>query len=174
MKFLLLLLLPLAGFPQVKLEKISLLDNKVEILAPKKLSPMSNEQWAIKYGATKRPFLALSDENLEVNLLADLVGKGADDSQMVAYKDFRMQHLAKSRTDVKFLENGLKTVNGKKVGYFKFSSNSTDRKIFNYYFFITADGNMLFFTFNCPDDLRKSWEKTADEMVESLKVNPQP
>ncbi|HZE85629.1 MAG TPA: hypothetical protein VE035_15035 [Puia sp.] len=177
MKVLLFLFFPLIGFSQPKLEKISLLDNKVEILSPKQLSPMSDQiwvtkypAWATKYGEKNRPALALSDANGEVNFLAEMTGMPAAENQLGDFKKFQMQGVAKYKGDVEFLGNGVKTINGKQVGYFKFLSKAADQKVFNYYFFCTVGGKILSFTFNCIESLQKDWEKTADEMMASLKV----
>src|SRR5882762_3490164 len=114
MKILLFLLFPMACFAQPKLEKISLLDNKVEILSPKQLSPMSDQiwvtkypAWASKYGAKNRPVLALSDANGEVNFLAEMTGMSSAENQLGDFKKFQMQGVAKNKSDVEFLGNEI-------------------------------------------------------------------
>lgn len=170
LKLITLLLLPVLGFSQTKLSKINLLNDKVEILAPEGLSKMTDEIWKLKYGTTPRPILVLTDENAEVNLLADMTQQPATENQLAAYKDFRIANLKKTRTDITILEDAVKTVNGKKVGVIKFSSQAVDQKIFNYYFFSIVDGKILLFTFNCAEKLKATWEKTADEILLSLKI----
>ncbi len=171
MKFIALLFLPIFTFGQIKLDKkISLLDNKVEILAPKELSKMSDEMWTLKYHTLPRPELVLTDENGEINLLVDLTQQPAAENQIAAYKDFRISNLKKNRTDIKILSDGIKTVDGKKIGFIKFSSEASDQNIFNFYFFTVVNGKILLFTFNCIEALQKTWEKTADEILDSLKI----
>ncbi len=170
MKFIVLLLFPASCFAQIKLEKISLLNNKIEILAPKELSRMTDEMWTLRYQKRARPILVLTDKNGEVNFIADITRQPVAESQLASYKDFQIQQLKKKRPDFKVLKDGIKTINGKKVGYFTFLSPSTDQKVFNYYFFEIVDGKILFFTFNCIEKLQKHWENTADEMVASLKT----
>ena len=72
--------------------------------------------------------------------------------------------------ELKVLNGGVKVINGKKVGYFKFITQAIDQKIFNYYFFTIVDGKILLFSFNCIETLRVNWEKSADEIVNSLKT----
>jgi hypothetical protein len=171
MKILTLLLFPILSFGQIKpYQKISLLDNKVEILAPKELSKMPDTMWTLKYHNFPRPILALSDKDGEVNLLVDLTQQAAVDSQMTAYKDFRIKNLKKTRTDIKILEEGIKNVNGKHIGFIKFSSQATDQYIFNYYAFAAVHGKILALNFNCIEKLQKTWEKVADEIVASLRT----
>ena len=162
---------PVLSFGQPKLDRtISLLGNKVEIRVPNELSKMTDEMWTLKYHTMPRPELVLTDENAEINLLVDLTQQPLTDNQLTAYKNFRISNLKKTRTDIQVLSDGVKTVNGKKIGYIKFLSQASDQKIFNYYFFTVVNGKILFFTFNCIEKLQKIWEKTADQLLESLKI----
>ena len=170
MKFIALLLFPLFSFSQGKFDKINLLENKVEILAPKELSKMTDQMWSLKYQKRERPILVLTDENGEVNLIADMTKQPAAENQLASFKDFQIAQLKKSRPDLKVLEDGVKTINGKKVAYFKFLSQAIDQKVFNYYFFTLVDGKILLFTFNCIEKLQTTWEKSADEIVASLRT----
>ena len=171
MKFIVLLFLPIFSFGQIKLDhKISLLDDKVEILTPKELSKMTDEMWKIKYGSALRPILAFSDKNIEVNLIAQFTNQKWEEKELAEYNDFRIDNLKKTRTDVQILEDGIKDINGKKVGFFKFMSQAIGDKIFNYYFFTIVEERILIFTFNCAEKLRSIWEKTADQMVASLRT----
>jgi len=123
-----------------------------------------------KYQKRIRPILVLPDEDGEVNLIADLTQLSATENQMSAFKDAQLQQLKKNRPDMTVLAEGVKTVNGKKVGYFKFVTQAIDQKVFNYYFFTVVSGKILLFSFNCIEKLQKKWEHTADEIVASLKV----
>lgn len=162
--------LPVLLFSQVKLERISLLNNKATILAPKELSKMTNEMWTLKYQKRVRPILVLTDANGEVNLIADITQQSVTEDQLGSFKDFQLAQLKKGKSDLKILQDGVRTINGKKVGYYKFLSKAIDQKVFNYYFFTIVDGKILFFTFNCIEKLQTTWEKTADQIVASLKT----
>jgi hypothetical protein len=171
MKFIALLLLPIFSFAQTKLEqKISILDQRVELLVPKELVKITPEIWKIKYGNMQQPILSLSDKDVDVNLIGQFTNQKWDENNLAEYKDFRINNLKKTRTDVEILENGVKDINGKKVGFFKFMSQARDVKIFNYYFFTIVDEKIFLFNFNCSEASRNTWEKTADEIVASLKT----
>lgn len=170
MKFLALLLFPIFSFGQSKLDTVSILNGKVKILAPKELSSMTEEMWTAKYQARTRPVMVLSDKDGEVNLIADLTPQPATENQIVSFKDYQIQQLKAKRPDLNLLSDGVKTVNGKKIGYFKFVTQAVDQKVFNYYFFTIANGKILLFTFNCIEKLQKKWESTADNIVASLLI----
>ncbi len=131
---------------------------------------MTEEMWTAKYQKRARPILALSDEDGEVNLIADMTQQPATENQIVSFKDYQIQQLKAKRPDLNLLSDGVKTVNGKKVGYFKFVTQAVDQKVFNYYFFTIVDGKILLFTFNCIEKLQKKWESTADDIVSSLQI----
>jgi hypothetical protein len=169
--FVLWMLLSLPGFSQTAKEKLNLLDGKVELLVPSELTSMRNEMWRLKYHDMPRPILALTDDNGEINLIGDMTGQAATEEQLDAFKDFQIDHFKKSRPDIKMLDNGIRMINERKIGFFKFLSRAGGQKVFNYYFFTIVDGKVLLFTFNCIKELRSSWEKSADEMVTSLRVN---
>jgi hypothetical protein len=170
MKFIVFLLFPIFSFSQSKLDTIKLLSDKVKLLAPKELKSMSDEMWTAKYQRRTRPILVLSDEDGEVNLLADMTQLSATENQIEAFKNAQLQQLKKSRSDLSVLDEGVKTINGKKVGYFKFVTQAVDQKVFNYYFFTVVNGKILLFSFNTIEKLQKKWENTADEIVASLKT----
>ncbi|MBN8854038.1 MAG: hypothetical protein BGO55_06585 [Sphingobacteriales bacterium 50-39] len=170
MRLFILLLLPTLGFSQSKLKSISLFDGRIELKVPKRMAEMSDEMWALKYRSRERPPMVLTDDDGEVNLLASGTRQQATESQMTDFVDFQMDQLKKQRSDLVILDHGVKTVNEKNVGFFKFFSTAADQKVFNYYFFIIVEGKVVLFTFNCIDKLRNDWEDTADKIVASLKV----
>ncbi len=165
-----LLFLPVIVFSQVQNERITLLNNKASILVPKELSKMTNEMWTSKYQKRPRPILVLTDGNGAVNLIGDITQQAVTESQLESFKNFQLAQLKKSKPDQKVLQEGIKTVSGKKVGYYKFMSGVNGQKVFNYYFFTIVEGKILFFTFNCMENLKATWEKTADQIVASLQT----
>ncbi len=163
-------LIPFISFAQIKMEKMNLLNGKVEFNSPTELTKMTDKMWTLKYQNRPKPTLVLSDKNGEVNLIADMTNQPASESQLDSFKDFQIQQLKRNRPDLKVLNGGVKVINGKKVGYFKFITQAIDQKVFNYYFFTIVDGKILLFTFNCIEKLQINWEKSADEIVSSLKT----
>lgn len=169
-KLLVLLLFPFFSFGQAQLDTVSILNGKVKIQTPKELYSMTEEMWKVKYQSRPRPILVLSDEAGEVNLIADLTQQQATENQIGAFKDFQIQQLKGKRPDLNLLSQGVKSINGKQVGFLKFITQAVDQKVFNYYFFSVVDGKILFFTFNCIEKLQKKWESVADGIVASLAI----
>ena len=169
--FLLLFLLPIFSAAQIKLEQRNLLDDKVELLVPVYFKPMTAEMMATKYpNPGQQPNLVLTDENAEVNIVVTITPQPIQPGQMTKYKDFMINSLKRSHPDAQWLDNGVKQINGKNVGYFKLISNAVDQKVFVCYFFTDLDGKVLIFTFNCTEALLPKWKDTADTIMASLKV----
>lgn len=159
---LLMLFIPVGSFAQIKLERKSFIDNKIELLVPADFKPMSAEMLGQKYpNRNQQPNVVLTDENGEVNLVISLVNQPLDDSQIDAFKDFQISALKRAHPDAEWLDNGVKSINGKNIGYFKFISNAVDQTVFNYYFFTNVDGKVILFSFNCIEKLLPIWKETA-------------
>ncbi len=141
------------------------------MLAPVTLTTMSDEMWAFKYQNKARPILVLTDKDAEINLIAHLTNQPAQESQINEFKEAQIKQLKKQRPDLTFIDSGVRLINGKHIGYFKFISQAIDQKVFNYYFFATLDEKILLFTFNCIEKLQNTWENTADKIVASLQIN---
>ena len=170
-KIILFILLPVCSFAQIKLETRSLLDNKIELLVPTYFKPMSEAMMDQKYpNPAQQPDLVLTDENAEVNIVVSRTPQPLQASQMGQYKDFMISSLKRSHPDAQWMDSGVKTINGKQVGYFKLMSNAVDQKVFVYYFFTNMDGKALVLTFNCTEKLLPDWKTTAESIVSSLKV----
>ena len=164
------ILIPFVSFAQITMEKVNLLNGKVEFNSPTELTKMTDEMWTLKYNDKPKPTFVVSDRNGGVNLIVDTTNQSASESQLDLWKDFQIEQLKKNRPELKVLNGGVKVINGKKVGYFKFITQAIDQKNFNYYFFTIVDGKILLFSFNCIETLRVNWGKSADEIVNSLKT----
>jgi hypothetical protein len=165
-----LLLLPALSFAQQKGDSVSLLSGKLKLIVPGGLSKMSEEMFYAKYHKTEMPTLALSDKNGEVNFIAEDVDQPVNESQLGAFRDFQEQGLKSRRPDINVLDQGLKTINGHKVAWFKFVSQAIDQKVFNHYFFAVVNGKVLFCTFNCIEAEQSKWAPVGDQIMNSLVI----
>ncbi len=158
-------------FSQIQLEKISLLDNKVTILAPKGFTKMTEEMLAVKYPAgANKPQWVLTDKDATVNLTYNYTSSKIDDNDIPGFTDEMLTVLKTNRKDIEFIDDGILLQDGKNIGYIKFISQAKDQKVFNFLFYISVDNRLLLFTFNCISKLRKKWEVSADEMAASLRL----
>ena len=66
--------------------------------------------------------------------------------------------------------SGIKNINGKKVGFLRMITPAIDTKIYNVMFFTDFNEKLLLCTFNCTEKSIEDWEKTADEILNSLNI----
>lgn len=77
------------------MEKINIINGKIELNSPIELTAMSAKMWALKYQNRPKPILTLSDEDAEVNLIGNFTNQPAAESQIAAFKDFQLNQLKK-------------------------------------------------------------------------------
>ena len=167
MKFIIFLLFPVLGFAQKKFEKKVFFD-KIEVLIPKELKDMPDEDWVLKYHNTSKPEVALSDENGEINFLIDLTEIPSTDAQLIEFEKSKLNNMQKRHPDYTFLEEGAQLINGKNFTFIKFSFDAVDQKVFNYYLYSIFEGKIIYFTFNCMEKLKKDWGPAADKIISSI------
>ena len=169
--FKIIFLLPIVIFSQTKMDKISFLNNKIEIVVPSELGKMSDEIWKKNNPTIPKPLLVLVDAKGQVNLTASIVPRIVKETQVMDFKQIQLKNFKDNRPDITVLSEGFKIADNRKVGYIKFISKAVDQNIFNYYFFVLDTDKMIFFSFNCAEKLQSTWEDTADSIVNSLKIN---
>lgn len=148
----------------------SILKGAIRIKAPASLLEMTPEMWELKYKMKQRPELVLTNEEGTVNIILDYSEQKVNEAQIAAFTGFQAEQLTKARTDIKILSKGTRKVNGKEIGFIKFSAKAIDQKIFNYYFFASYNGQLLLGSFNCVEKLQKEWEPIAEQIVGSLQL----
>ena len=120
--------------------------------------------------AAQRPSIILTDDAGEVNLVISQIPQPLKPEQVGAFKDYQIAALKRIHPGAKWGESGVKAINGKQVGYFKFTVDAVDQPVFNYYFFTDLDGKILLLSFNCIEKLLPKWKDASETMVSSLKV----
>ncbi len=91
------------------------------------------------------------------------------------YTDKRLQgyllHSYKTRSPTTEIEDeGVSTINGKKIGYFTMISQALDQPIYNHIFLTDCEEKLLVGIFNCLEKDKAVWKTVAEQIVYSLKV----
>ncbi len=90
--------------------------------------------------------------------------------QVEELKNVQLAAIQKSHPEGKLLDNDIKEINSRKVGFFKIMTQANDQKVFNYFLFTTLYNKVLLITFNCAEKQMSTWEKTIDKMITSIKI----
>lgn len=153
-----------------KLEKRTLLENKIEILVPKDFREMSQEHINLKYPTQNRPKYILTNEATTTNLAFNIMENRADSSMIDLYRGVFKAAFLKKFPDAKQVSDGAQQINGKKVGFLQLITTGKDQPIYNYIFFTDMEGKLLLGTFNCVEKDMPQWLPVSEEIVRSLKI----
>jgi hypothetical protein len=144
------------------------MNNKIQLLVPNELKPLAADVISEKYpDPNQRPSVILSDKQELVTIKIIPQPQKVNDNEVAEYKKFHMSHM-KQEDGIEWLADGVKIINGKKIGFFKVIY--TDKNTFAYLFFTSFEGNLLLFSFNCQYQLFPVWENTVEKIVNSLKI----
>ena len=168
--FTLFLLLSTAFTSTIELEKKSLLNDQVELKVPKDFGIMSEELMKLKYPSERRPTLVYSNASGSINLALNHTQSEATQQLIPEFKDYFVQVFTNLYPSAERKGSGLKTINGKEVGYVEFISPAIDTEIYNLIFFTDLDGRLLLCTFNCTINNLEEWEPIGKEIFNSLKI----
>ncbi|MCG9899554.1 MAG: hypothetical protein MH132_06110 [Hydrotalea sp.] len=154
----------------IELEIKSLLNNKLELKIPKEFKIMSEELMKFKYPSERRPTLVYSNESGGINVALNLTQSQANQQLISTYKDNFIKTFKIMYPSAEWKDSGIKTINGKEVGYLELVTPAIDTEIYNLIFFTDLDGKLLLCTFNCTKKSIEEWTPTAKEIMNSLKV----
>ncbi|MFD2188281.1 hypothetical protein [Aquimarina celericrescens] len=154
----------------IDLETKSLLNEKVELKIPKDFDIMSEELMKLKYPSDRRPTLVYSNESGGINIALNLTQNQASQQMIPAYQDNFVQTFKNLYPSAEWKDNGIKMINGKKVGYLELVTPAIDTEIYNLLFFTDLDGKLLLCTFNCTKKSIDKWTPIAKEIMNSLKI----
>lgn len=155
----------------IELETQSILDGKVEIKLPNDFGEMSEEIAKFKYPQNNRPTLIYTDEAAAVNVAFNLKQNVPTTQAGIKFlHNSFVQSMESSYPSAEWKGKGIKTINGKKVGYIELITPAMDTKVYNLVFFTDLDGKLLLCTFNCTMELMNEWKSSAKEIMNSLKI----
>ncbi len=154
----------------IDLEVKSLLNDKVALKIPKDFDIMSEELLKFKYPSERRPTLVYSNESGGINVVLSLTQNQATQQMIPVYKDNFVQTFKNLYPSAEWKSSGVKTINGKEVGYLELVTPAMDTEIYNLMFFTDLEGKLLLCTFNCTKKSMEEWTPTAKEIMSSLKI----
>ncbi len=144
------------------------LAGQIQLSIPKSFKQLDDKSISEKFpNPNSRPSVFLIDNKELSSLKIIEMPQNVSDNEVGQYKSFHMTQM-KKETNIKWLGDNYKKINGKNVGIIKVIY--TDRNTFAYFFFTSLKGKLLLLTFNCEETLWPTYEETAELIVNSLKV----
>ncbi|MCC2547234.1 hypothetical protein LJY25_12320 [Hymenobacter sp. BT175] len=168
-----LMLVLMAARPaaEVELIKKRVLSERVEILIPKGFEVMSEQQMDFAYAkAQSRPSVIYTNNNL-ASIAFSYTDNTADQDMIDMYADTFYKTYTKQYKEAKWFSNGVKSVNGRKVGYMELMKPELGHEVYTFIFFTDVEGKLLMCTFTCADRQKPEWETVAKQIMGSFKTN---
>jgi hypothetical protein len=154
----------------IELENKSLLNNKIELLIPKDFTIMGEEMLKLKYPSERRPTLVYTNDAGSINVGLNVTSSNANQSLIEKYKATFVETFKSIYPNATWKDNGISTINGRKVGYLELVTPAIDTDIYNLMFFTDLNGKLLLCTFNCTVKNTEAWSPVAKKIMQSLKV----
>ena len=149
----------------------SLLEDKVKIRIPKSFMLMPAEMASLKYPSERRPNPIFTDESTSINLAFNYTMTPLNDVEMEEFKESMVEVFKQMQPGASWLDEGIKDVNDKPMGFIEFISPALDGSIYNLMIFLSLEDQALICSFNCLEEDREEWRPIAHAMMESLQIN---
>ncbi|GAA4382405.1 hypothetical protein [Hymenobacter koreensis] len=165
------LLMAARPFAEVELVKKRVLSERVEILIPKGFEVMSEQQMDFLYAkAQSRPSVIYTNAS-HASLSFTYTDNTADQDMVPMYAQNFVKTYKKQYPDATFFADGVKEVNGRKVGFIEMMKPELGHQMYTLIFFTDVEDRLLMCTFSCPDRQKPEWETVAKQVMGSFRTN---
>lgn len=152
------------------LEKRRILEGRVELLVPVGFEPMTAEMLHRKYPTVRPPQEVFTNEAGTTNVAFNWTQSKASQKVLASYEPVLHSSLQKAYPAAVWAGHGMRTINGRQVGYQELVTPAADTDIYNLMFFTDVNGRLLIVTFNCLKRDLPTWKNNAQKIMQSLRV----
>lgn len=160
----------MATAAEIPLERTTILDYMVEVLVPKELRLLTEEEANVQYPFPARPALIYTSKDNSISLTFNHTQTTIAADKISEYKDSWAANYKKYYPAAEWLGDETIDVNGKKVGYVNYLLPYRETKKFNLVFFAEVDGRLLVGNFGCRLSQMDDWKPVVLEIMNSLTV----
>lgn len=176
-----LAVIALLFFPadQPKLMKVKVSDD-IAVSIPKDWRPMDGLDFTERYPSVRAPLAAYTNDERTVDFSVNISATRWPDANLEIASQFFKSSLTNMFDRITMVNEGIKDVNGKSFIYFEFESRVNGNKNelgnaepvlkYTYQQYLIQPKRTLVFSFNCARHDRQAWEKTAQTMMDNVKV----
>ncbi|MCF6351757.1 MAG: hypothetical protein L3J06_01995 [Cyclobacteriaceae bacterium] len=171
-----LVVLGLLSFSSDTLIKVKL-NKDVTIYIPENFTPMTKEDMEIRYQSYRVPLALYTDPSRMVDFGVNRSFTQWQEKDLAMMGEFYEASLLELYDKVKFIDKGLKEVNGHQFVYFEFNSliypdndyQDAVRK-YTYLMYGLSGGTTYLFNFSCEKTAQEKWQGTARQMMSQVKL----
>lgn len=170
----LLVILPMLSMTIIDLERKSILNDNGSIKIPNGFKELSKNEIVQKFPRLLRTGgTVFSNKNGTINLTINVSTEPANQDVIEKYRENYNDMLVNLYNTGYKKENnsGIINTHNQKVGFVKFLyPNKQKTKDYTLMFFTDYEEYLLVCTFSCPESEAATWEQTAEDIMNSLKI----
>ncbi|MGB0522088.1 MAG: hypothetical protein ACPGJS_03970 [Flammeovirgaceae bacterium] len=175
-----LLILPLLAFTNTpKLKKRKLTDG-VTMLLPESFITMTEEDMKKEVLTYRQPIVMYKDIQSQGNMALNISATRWSKNDLGMLQSFYKSTLLSTHSEVEFIQESIKDIGGNQFAVFEFTSavkpvrvmleDKGSLKKYNYIQYTIVGNKVMIFSFSCPIALRKHWQGTIKQMMDSAVV----
>jgi len=156
------------------------IDKSVTVYLPKIFSEMTPEDLIQRFPSVRSPLGAYTDPDRLADFSVNLSATQWPKSDLAFVKSFFKSSILNLYDRVEFLQEEIKTINGKSFIVFEFNSRvnpdsknlSTQDALlkYNYIMYHIGAKRTLVFSFGCTKDVQEEWQPVAAQIMQSVRV----
>lgn len=164
---------------QPKLERVKV-NKSISLKAPTSFIPLSEGELAGRFVTARTPIAMYTSDDLTMELGVNATSNRWPEGDLEIIQSFYKASIANLFTEVKFIQEDIREIDGRKFIAFEFVSKVSDDgntfggvgTISKYTFiqYTIVDERVLLFNFTCPSRKRQEWQPVAREIMASIKI----
>ncbi|TGM73988.1 hypothetical protein EHR01_10735 [Leptospira mtsangambouensis] len=145
-------------------------EGKISFETGDEFQPFSKEIIDLKYPSKRAPKYVIGTKSTKTSIGFDIKDNQIEEINLEDARKAMSETFSKIIPGINWIKNELIVVNNKKFILFNFLSNAIDTKINNTMLVTNYNGKMLLFNFNSTIDEYPKYNKTFDQIIESIKI----
>jgi hypothetical protein len=150
---------------------ISFGNAQISFEAPDEFEPLSDQEIKIKYPASKPPKYVIGNKSAGTTIAYDIRPNNLPPEKIDELKAAMVEAFPTRIPGLKWKQNKIIEMSGRKWGYLEMTSTAEDTDIYNIMLFTLYNGQMVIFNFNSTKDQFKKYEKVLRESIKTIRIN---
>jgi len=162
---------------ELKRQKIT---KEISMEIPVGFTDMAQGERVDKYVSSKAPLAMFTSQDRLVDLGINENSSAWPGDDLEILQSLYKANISNLFTQVDFIQEEIKEIDGRKFIVFEFVSRITDEETtfggntsiskYTYIQYTLRNERVLLFNFSCPKRLRQQWQTTAKNMMESIRI----
>lgn len=168
------------GQDMPKLKKTKLTD-QITVSLPADFHPMTDDEIAAKYFVSRKPTASFSSADRVADFTFNQTVTPGRQQDLAMLKDFYKSSIRSNFTKVEFIQDAVVPINERDCIVLEFTAelrdddpNSANKGVtrqYSYLVYTTVRNKVQVLSFNCPAQVRSSWQTLAKAVMATLKVS---